>query len=149
MGNVAAGAGQGAALGGWAGPIGAGIGALGGALTAGFYGQPEQPWTHSRWADPYQGRLFQTQMKNALSGAGDFGFGQSAKQGTSQLAQMMADRGSSPQSGVGLAAQGSMMGNAMAADVGNRRNYLQQMMTMQAPKEYSSRGFKDSGRFLV
>ncbi len=122
----------------------AGITALGN-LIGGAYGGGEQydpGKIHSRWADPYQGMLFQDQMKQAMSGGGDFGFGQAAKAGTSQLQQMMADRGISPQSGVGLSATGDMLANAMSQDIGNRRNYTMGLLNTTPMKQQSDQGWE-------
>ena len=102
---------------------------------------------HTRWMDPYQGALFQQQMQQGMSGAGDFGFGQAAKSGTSQLQQMMADRGIAQDSGVGLAAQGGMMANAMSADIGNRRNYMMGLMNARPNMETSDQGWESYGKY--
>ena len=117
-------------------------------VNAGFSGQDSQDpgKLHSRWADPYQGALFQQQMQRGLSGAGDFGMGAATKQGTSQLQQMMADRGIAPGSGVATAATGSMLANAAAQDVGNRRNWNMALLNATPKKETSGHGwdeFKD------
>ena len=130
-------------------PLSAGIMAGGNMLAGMFGGQDEfRPGKlHSRWADPFQGALFQQQMKGAMSGAGDFGFGQAAKQGNSQLSHMMADRGISPQSGVGMAAQGNMLSQAMGQDVGNRRQYTMGLLNTQPIKQTSAEGWERYGSY--
>jgi len=140
---------EGGGLGSWAGPVGMGIGAVGNVLAGAFGGgQQYNPGKlHSRWADPYQGQLFQQQMKRAMSGAGDFGFGQAAKQGTSQLQQMMADRGISQGSGVGMAATGNMLANAMGQDIGNRRAWTGQLLNTQPFQQTSDQGWENSYAF--
>ena len=123
--------------------------ALGNTLAGAFGGQDQyNPGKiHSRWADPYQGQLFQQQMQRAMSGAGDFGFGQAAKQGNSQLSQMMADRGISPMSGVGMAAQGNMLSQAMGQDIGNRRAWTGQLLNTQPMKQTSNEGWEQYGSY--
>ena len=119
--------------------------AAGSAIGAGFSGSDSQDpgKLHSRWADPYQGLLFQRQMQQGMSGAGDFGFGSAAKSGTSQLQQMMADRGIAPNSGVATSATGSMLAGAMGTDISNRRNYIMGLMNATPNKETSGHGWDE------
>jgi len=51
-----------------------------------------------------QQNLWNNLYGKVMSGSGDFGAGQGIKQGKSQLAQFMNDRGISPQSGAGIGA---------------------------------------------
>ncbi len=142
---TAGGATQGAMAGSALGPWGMAAGAIGGGLQGMFGGAEgyDPGKLHSRWSDPYQGRLFQDQMQRAMSGGGDFGFGQAAKAGTSQMQQMMADRGISSDSGVATAGMGNMMANAMGADIGNRRNWIGQMLNTRPIKDTSDQGWEN------
>ena len=73
--------------------------------------------------NPAQQALYGNMAQGLLRGGGDFGLGSGFKQGSSQLAQMMAARGISPQSGAAAGAYGNMVGNAMSNDVQARRQY--------------------------
>jgi hypothetical protein len=139
-------------------PVTAGMlmSAAGTGVEAATQEKPDKHKLHTRWQDPYQGMLFQQMMKRGMSGAGDFGFGQAAKQGNSQLSQFMSDRGISPGSGYGLAGQGNMLAQAMGADVANRRQYGLNLLAAQPRKEtsdygwanYGSEGYSDAARGL-
>ena len=76
-----------------------------------------------------------TQMAGQVSGGGgDFGFGNSIKQGKSQVQDFMAQRGVRMGGGGGqmggayAGAMGNMMGQATAADAQSRRNYALQLL---------------------
>jgi len=79
--------------------------------------------------NPYGTIMAQQQLRNTMAGAGDFGFGNIAKQGNATLGQMFAGRGINPNSGVAMGAQGDMLGGAMAQDAAARRNYAMNLMT--------------------
>ena len=79
--------------------------------------------------NPYGTAMAMRQLRNTMAGAGDFGFGNIAKQGMGTLGQMFAGRGIDPRSGVAMNATGNMFGNAMAQDAQARRNYAMSLMT--------------------
>jgi hypothetical protein len=70
-----------------------------------------------------QQELYNAMLRNYMKGAGDFGMGRNVKAGKSQLAQMMANRGISPQSGIGSALFAQMVGSAGAQANQNRQNF--------------------------
>ena len=103
--------------------------AIGGGLSAlsGIFGG-QQEYDPKDAGDLHLVNAGQLELWNSMhnrykSGAGDYGFGSSVKQGKSQLQQMMADRGISPQSGVGMSALAEMIGTASAADSKNRSDF--------------------------
>ena len=115
-----------------------GLGALGG-LAQGLT-QTERP-TRTTIVNPFQRDLMHMMQSQALRGNyGDMGFGRAARQGQSQLAQMMADRGISPTSGVGLAATGNVLANAATADTQNLRNYMMGL-TQMSPAVVQTQGW--------
>jgi hypothetical protein len=99
--------------------IGQGVNAIG----QGLFGGGDAPAkANLHLVNPAQQALYNRMAGGLLNGSGDFGFGQAAKSGTSQLQDMMAQRGISPDSGIAMQAQGNMMANAMGQDAANRRD---------------------------
>ena len=85
--------------------------------------------------DPYgQNQLLFDMIRGYQKGQGEFGLGAAARQGTSTIAQMLAQRNIRPGSGVGMGALSNMMGGAMALDAGNRRNYGMQLASLATPQ---------------
>ena len=84
----------------------------------------------SRWdiVNPQQQKMWNAMSGQLMSGRGDFGFGSAFKQGKSQLQQYMANRGVSPNSGVGLAAMGNVATGASDVDAQNRTQRWMQLM---------------------
>lgn len=78
-------------------------------------------------------QMMQRAMMPGGGGLGDLGYGQAVKQGTSQLSQMMADRGIAPGSGVADAAMGNMLGQAAAQEGANRLNVMMGLAGMGNP----------------
>jgi hypothetical protein len=107
--------------------IGTGVNAIGGVLGGGG-GEAKQGNLHL--VNPAQQYLYNQMLAGLKGGGGDFGFGTSVKQGGSQLAQMMASRGISPQSGAYAGAYGNMVGQAAGQDQDARRQYMMQLLGM-------------------
>jgi len=125
-------------------PLSAGI-LAGGGMLSGMFGGGEQDRgpgkPHAMYMDPYQGLLFQKNIKDYMAGRGDFGFGALAKQGKSQLSQFMADRGIAPDSGFATAGMADAMMRAASGDMQNRRNYGIQLAGMQPNLMFGEQGF--------
>jgi len=66
---------------------------------------------------------YNAMLRRLRSGSGDFGAGQNIKQGKSQLAQFMSDRGIAPGGGAGIGAYANMVGTAEAGANQNRLQY--------------------------
>ena len=108
------------------------MGYLGGsalnAVGSGIAGQKDPALGNLHLVNPAQQGLYNTMARRLLGGGGDFGFGSAFKQGKSQLQDMMAQRGISSGSGVGLKAMGNMTAGALNQDAQNRRNTWFQLM---------------------
>jgi hypothetical protein len=107
---------------------------IGGSMVAdtlgGLFGgspDPAMP-TNLHLVNPQQQALYNQMFAGLRGGGGDFGYGTNVKQGSSQLAQMMASRGISPQGGAAAGAYGAMVGGAASADQDARRNYMMQLL---------------------
>jgi hypothetical protein len=110
---------------------GAGIAAdVIGSIVGGGGGQ-EQPLSDLHLVDPLMQQK-RAQMIQALMGGGmDTGFGANIKQGTSQLQQMMAQRGIKVGSGGAYTGGlGNMVGTALSNDANERYSRIYQMLGM-------------------
>jgi hypothetical protein len=97
------------------------IGAVGSGLSAGFAPEPSESNLHL--VNPTQQALYKSLAARFNAGAGDDGFGTGFRQGKSQLAQMFADRGITPdvsESGAYAGALGNLAGTTGAAAAQNR-----------------------------
>lgn len=82
--------------------------------------------------NPQQQLLYNKMLQGLLGGGGDFGYGSNIKQGTSQLQNMMAQRGIKVGTGGAYSgAYGNMVGNALGQDAQARRQYA--MGLLQSP----------------
>ena len=88
-----------------------------------FSGGPEQKQGNLHLANPAQLALYNALAQRSLSGAGDFGYGQAAKQGKGQVQQFLADHGIDQNSGIGMGMQANAFGQASALDAQNRRSF--------------------------
>lgn len=79
-------------------------------------------------ANAGQQSLYNALLGRVMGGAGDFGAGANIKQGKSQLAQFMNDRGINPQSGAGIAGMADMIGTAEAGANQNRLGYAMNLL---------------------
>ena len=102
--------------------VGGALSALGGLF--GGNGQPDpKDAGDAHLTNSGQLDLYNTMLKQYMGGAGDFGMGQNVKTGNSQLSQLMASRGISPQSGMGAGLFANMVGTAGAQASQNRQNF--------------------------
>lgn len=109
--------------------IGAGLNFLGGGL---FGGGQQQAQGNLHLVNPAQQLLYNKMIAGLTGGAGDFGYGSNIKQGTSQLQNMMAQRGIKVGSGGAYSgAYGNMVGQALGADAQARRQYA--LNLLQSP----------------
>ena len=99
-----------------------------GAIGAGLSGSQQPADGNLHLVNANQDQLYRAMLAGLQGGGGDFGYGTNVKQGTSQLAQMMAARGISPSSGVAAGAYGNMLGQAESADQQARRQYMMQLL---------------------
>ncbi|MEN6425955.1 MAG: hypothetical protein ABFE13_11365 [Phycisphaerales bacterium] len=110
--------------------LGAGLVAdVGGALL----GSP-QPKEQTTWYEvPEQLALLRQLLAQQYAG-GDVGLGADLKAGNATLAQSMANRGISPQSGIYQSAMGGMTADAVAKAAQNRFQNLYALLGASAPK---------------
>ena len=102
--------------------IGAGIGG----------GGEKQQSGNLHLVNPQQQLLYNKMLQGLLGGGGDFGYGSNVKAGTSQLQNMMANRGIKVGTGGAYSgAYGNMVGNALGQDANARRQYA--MGLLQSP----------------
>ena len=98
----------------------------------GAYGGQQQPDPKNagdvHLANMGQQNLWNSLYGRVMSGSGDFGAGQGIKQGKSQLAQFMNDRGINPQSGAGMGMYSNMVGQAQAGANQNRLGYAMDLL---------------------
>jgi hypothetical protein len=79
--------------------------------------------------NPYQQQLYNQMYSGLMGGGGDFGYGSNIKAGTSQLQNMMAQRGIKVGSGGAYSgAYGNMVGSALGQDAEARRAYAMQLL---------------------
>jgi hypothetical protein len=103
--------------------IGAGIAAdVAGSIWGGEDEQQQMP-PNLHLVNPGQQALWNMFAQRAKSGAGEFGFGQAAKQGKSQVQNFLADRGVDMGSGFAAGAMGDAFANAAAQDSANRNQF--------------------------
>lgn len=98
---------------------------LGGSMLS-AYNQPdpaEQLPGNLVMTDPRQWQLYGDMVNAYQSGSGDYGYGSMMRSGESQLAQALADRGISQDSGVYTSALTDLIAQAQAADAANRYQY--------------------------
>lgn len=107
-----------------------GIGALGSVAGSIWGGQEADPKDAGdlHLVNAGQQDLWNSMLKKIQSGSGDFGAGQGIKQGKSQLAQFMADRGINPGGGTGVAGMADMIGTASAGANQNRLGYAMNLL---------------------
>jgi hypothetical protein len=86
-------------------------------------GQQEQPRSNLHLVNPGQQALWNQMASRAAGGAGEFGFGQAAKQAKGQVQQMLADRGVDMGSGFAAGAMGNAFSNAAAQDQAARNQF--------------------------
>jgi len=101
-----------------------GAGVLGDLISA--WAQPDPPEElpgNLVVSNPMQWNLYKMLKDAYTSGSGDYGLGSNIKAGMSNLQQMMADRGISPESGVYNSALSNMIAQATEADAASRRDY--------------------------
>lgn len=92
---------------------------------------PAQPMSDLHLVDPLMQQKRAQLINQLMGGGGDTGFGANVKQGTSQLQQMMAQRGIKVGSGGAYTgAYGNMLGTAMSNDANERYNRIYQMLGM-------------------
>jgi hypothetical protein len=103
-------------------PAAIGASVIGGALSGGGGGQEQIP-QNLHLVNPGQQALWNMFAQRAKSGAGEFGFGQAAKQGKSQVQNFLADRGVDMGSGFAAGAMGDAFANAGAQDSANRNQF--------------------------
>jgi hypothetical protein len=99
----------------------AGIGAIG-SLFGGGDG-PSTPLSDLHLVNPGQQALWNMLQQRAMGGAGEFGYGQAAKQAKGQVQQMLADRGVDMGSGFAAGAMGNAFSNAAAQDQAARNQF--------------------------
>lgn len=100
-------------------------------------GQPEEKQGNLHLVNPGQQALWNLMASGVANGAGDFGYGANIKSGTSQLQQMMAQRGIKVGSGGAYTgAYGNMVGNAMGQDAAARRQYA--INLLQSPLQIAT-----------
>ncbi len=115
--------------------IGSGLNAVG-SLVGGGGGQ-STPMSDLHLVNPQQQMLYQKMLQGLMGGGGDFGYGSNIKQGTSQLQNMMAQRGVKVGTGGAYSgAYGNMVGNALGQDANARRTYAMQLL--QSPLQIAS-----------
>ncbi len=73
--------------------------------------------------NPIQQTLWNMLAGRAMSGGGEFGYGQAAKQAKGQVQQFLADRGVDMGSGFAASAMGDAYSNAAAQDQANRNQF--------------------------
>ena len=105
------------------------IGAAGSAMQP---GPEKQASGNLHLVNPQQQALYQKMYAGLQGGGGDFGYGTNVRQGTSQLQNMMAQRGIKVGTGGAYSgAYGNMVGAAASADQEARRNYAMQLLGQQ------------------
>jgi len=109
---------------GWADAAAVGANAIGGALSK----PNDQALSNLHLVNPAQQALYNSMAGKLMGGGGDFGFGTAFKQGKSQLQDMMAQRGISSDSGIGMQQMGNMTAGALGQDAANRRDTWFQLM---------------------
>ena len=119
----------------WAKAAEIGANVVGNIIGAG--GQPEEKQSNLHLVNPGQQALWNLMASRTAGGAGDFGYGANVKSGTSQLQQMMAQRGIKVGSGGAYTgAYGNMVGNAMGQDAAARRQYA--INLLQSPLQIAT-----------
>ncbi len=99
---------------------------LGSALGA---GEGEQKPGDLHLVNLQQKQLYDQMLRGLMGGGGDFGYGSNVKAGTSQLQNMMAQRGVKVGTGGAYSgAYGNMVGNALGQDANARRQYAMQLL---------------------
>lgn len=78
--------------------------------------------------NPIQQTLWNMLANRSLSGGGEFGYGQAAKQAKGQVQQFLADRGVDMGSGFAASAMGDAYSNAAAQDQANRNSFNLQLL---------------------
>ena len=107
-------------------------------------GKQEQQPSNLHLVNSQQKMLYDQMLRGLMGGGGDFGYGSNIKQGTSQLQNMMAQRGVKIGTGGAYSgAYGSMVGNALGQDADARRQYAMQLL--QTPLQIASA----TGRNLI
>ena len=81
--------------------------------------------------NPLQKTLWEMLAGRAMSGGGEFGYGQAAKQAKGQVQQFLADRGVDMGSGFAASAMGDAYSNAAAQDQANRNAFNLQLLGTQ------------------
>lgn len=98
----------------------------------GLLGGPDQKQvvqnTDLHLVNPIQQTLWNMLAGRAMSGGGEFGYGQSAKQAKGQVQQFLADRGVDMGSGFAASAMGDAYSNAAAQDQANRNAFNLQLL---------------------
>ena len=98
----------------------------------GLLGGPDQKQvvqnTDLHLVNPIQQTLWNMLAGRAMSGGGEFGYGQSAKQAKGQVQQFLADRGVDMGSGFAASAMGDAFSNAAAQDQANRNAFNLQLL---------------------
>lgn len=107
--------------------IGGGLGALG-SLFGGGGGEGKEGTVNL--ALPEQKALLVRMLRQLGLGAGEFGFGNAARQGTATLRDMMARNGMGADSGAFQAANSNMLANAASQD--NARRWQTMLAAAQA-----------------
>ena len=112
---------------------------------AGLWNQPQEVANSNLHnVNEDQVKLYREMFNRLMRGGGDYGFGSAVKTGKSQLQQMMADRGISPQSGAYNSAMGGMIANAAGQDSAARRGYA--MDLLRTPLQIAS---SPGGNYMV
>lgn len=107
----------------------AGINAIGGLLSNN--NGPAQPMSDLHLVDPLMQQKRALLIQQLMGGGGDTGFGANIKQGTSQLQNMMAQRGIKVGSGGAYSgAYGNMVGTAMSNDANERYKRIYELLGM-------------------
>ena len=106
------------------------LGAAGSIWGGGDQEYPEQLPSNLVNVNPFGTHLHRALVGRFAQGLGDFGYGGGVKQGMSQLAQLMGDRGITPDSGVYKQGQTNVIGQAVAGAARNRQNYGLQLASM-------------------
>ena len=101
--------------------------------------QQQQQSNGNFWFTNLPGRqLAFDAIQRMQAGQGDFGFGSAYKQAMATGQQGLANRGIDPRSGVAARAQGDWLGQALAADATNRRQYGLNLMNFRPATQVAS-----------